>query len=215
MRYRDGVPRGGGRRFLRVVVVVGSLLIPVLCQATEVTMILRQSPARGGVLRPEPGLHYYGANSQVFLAATANAGYEFICWLGDVGDPKANRTVVHLDRPKIIIALFERVEYNTLFKGEGATGSGGIPITRGSLIGAADYSWATQSTVQAAGAGSAEIRYEASAPSTPAEPAEPGPPVPEPPIPEPATAVLLLAGGWFAFARHRINRHFALRRNHG
>jgi hypothetical protein len=198
---------------LGIVVIAGGFLFPTLSQATEVSMILRQSPARGGVLRPEPGQHYYGANSQVFLAATANPGYEFICWLGDVGDPKANRTVVHLDQPKIIIALFERVEHNTLFKSEGS--SGGIPITRGSLIGAADYSWATQSTAQAAGAGSAEIRYEASAPSTPAEPAEPGPPVPEPPIPEPATAVLLLAGGWFAFARHRINRHFARRRNHG
>ncbi len=206
MRYPNGVFRGERGRFLGVAVVVGSLLLPVLCQATEVTMILRQSPAEGGILHPDPGLHYYGVKAQVFLAAIPNPGYEFICWLGDVSDPAANRTVVYLDQPKIIIAMFERIEYNTSFMGEGAAArSGGGYIGGGGLINAADLGGTGPSRLQTAapsGARPRRTRYETSGPSEPPPPVEP-----EPPIPEPATAVLLLAGGWFAFARHRINRH--------
>lgn len=200
MRYLSGVFRPERGRFLGIVVAVGSLLLPVLCQATEVTMILRQSPADGGILHPDPGLHYYGVKAQVFLAAIPNPGYEFICWLGDVSDPAANRTVVYLDKPKIIIAMFERIEYNTSFMGEGAAaGSGGGYISGGGLINAADFGGAGPSRLQTAapsGARPRRTRYETS------EPSEPPGPV-EPPIPEPATAVLLLAGGWVALTRHQ------------
>ena len=210
MRYLSGVFRPERGRFLGIVVVVGSLLLPVLCQATEVTMIMRQSPAEGGILHPDPGLHYYGVNAQVFLAAIPNPGYEFICWLGDVSDPAANRTVVYLDQPKIIIAMFERTEYNTLFIGEGAAAcSGGAYFTRGGSIHAADFGAPGPSGLQTAapsGARPRRIRYETS------EPSEPPGPV-EPPIPEPATAVLLLAGGWFALTRHGINRYARPARN--
>ena len=74
-------------------------------------LLLQQSPPEGGTITPQAGTHYYKLNSTVVLTATAKAGYQFVCWLGDVKDPSSNNTIVELDTPKIVVAIFERIEF--------------------------------------------------------------------------------------------------------
>ncbi len=136
------------------------------------------------------------------MTAVPKPGYHFVYWLGDVSDPTANSTIVYLDAPKIVIAVFERVEYDFLAVEERAQSR---PV--GGLVGSAgDY---------ARGGGGGGIGRRPSWPSPPSPPPPPPEeeedfpvppegndfPVPEP-IPEPAT-VLLLGWGSLALLRNR------------
>ena len=187
---------------LALAVVLCGLLEPAYCQTDGTALLLQQTPPQGGKISPSVGVHHFEPYAEVTLTAVPKPGYHFVYWLGDVSDPTANSTIVYLDAPKIVIAVFERVEYDFLAVEERPQGS---PV--GGLVGSgADYS-------RRGGGG---IGRRPSPPSWPSPPEEEKPeekedfpvppegndfPVPEP-IPEPAT-VLLLGWGSLALLRKR------------
>ncbi|MBA7671763.1 hypothetical protein ES703_79926 [subsurface metagenome] len=193
---------------LALAVVLCGLLEPAYCETDGTALLLQQTPPQGGKITPGVGVHHFEPYAEVTLTAVPKPGYQFVYWMGDVSDPTANSTIVYLDAPKIVIAVFERVEYDFLAVEE-------RPQSRpvGGLVGSAgDYA-------RTGGGGGIGRR-----PSWPSPPEEEKPeekeedfpvppegndfPVPEP-IPEPATAALLVLGSLFALARRdaKSNKH--------
>jgi hypothetical protein len=163
-------------------IITAVLLTPVYCQALGVALLLQQSPAQGGTIIPGPGVHDFALNSEVTLTAIPKRGYHFVCWLGDVADPTSNTTIALLNKPKIIIAVFEQNEYNTLSveaNTPGGAGGGAVAIVHRSPP--------------------LYNPFKKYIPEPPLEPPEP----PEPPIPEPATALLLALGSPALLMRRR------------
>lgn len=181
---------------------------PAYCQPDGTALLLQQTPLEGGSVTPAVGVHYFDLDTEVTLTAIAKPGYQFIYWLGDVSDPTANSTIVYLDAPKIVIAVFERAEFEFLAASERAQSRPG-----GGLIPSApDYA-------RRAGAGGGGRRPEKWRwPEKPGWPEKPEPedgekdfpvpeekedfPVPEP-IPEPATIALLGLGGLALLRKRR------------
>ena len=102
------------------------------CQS-QVELMLEQNPVQGGVIDPGTGIHQFASNSQVAITAAPKDGYRFAYWLGDVSDPTARTTHVHLNDSKAIVAVFEPLarggsedDDRTLFAGGGGSGTGGL-----------------------------------------------------------------------------------------
>ncbi|MBW8040352.1 MAG: PEP-CTERM sorting domain-containing protein [Planctomycetes bacterium] len=178
-----------------------SLLEPAWSQTPGPVLLLQQIPANGGTITPGAGVHYLQQNTSVTLTAIPRPGYQFVCWLGDVGNPTLNRTNTYLDTPKIVVAIFERAEYE-LEGGAGVAQS--IPgSTFGGLRGsAADYS---RQGYSGGGGRRAEQRVFTLPPIPPEQEPLPPPEVPVP-TPEPTTIVLLGLGGLFTFSRRRSRK---------
>ena len=169
---------------LAFIIVAGGMITPVYCQTHNITLLVQQTPNEGGAVSPNAGVYTYQADSEITLTATPNPGYEFIYWLGDVSDHEANSTVVHLNKPKIVIAVFEQAQGGLDVAGIPGGGGGGMTTASSSgIIQPAGLSSTTgprpQSTVYASGVEN--------------------PPV----VPEPATGVLLTLGSIFAFSKRR------------
>jgi len=183
-------------RALAVAIIVAGLLAPAYSQTQSVTLMLEQTPVKGGDIAPGPGVYNFQTGSEVILTATAKPGYKFVHWLGDVSDATATSTVVYLNEPKVIIAVFEQSESNALGKereylsvgGGGGGGSGLMPT-------ALDLSRPGGMSAGTGGAKPRPIIYSINT----------GGKVPE--VPEPATGAILMLGGLFAFARRRLRRH--------
>jgi hypothetical protein len=165
---------------------------PAYCETGETVLLLQQIPANSGTITPGEGVHYLEQNTSVTLTAVPRAGYQFVYWLGDVSDPTLNRTTAYLDAPKIVVAVFERAEFELEDVAEMAQGIPG-GYWGGIRASSADYSRQGYS-----GGGGAKTTVRR-APSKPPEP-EPLPSEIPVPIPEPATVVLLAVGGYLAFA---------------
>ena len=98
-------------------------------------LIVQQSPADAGLVTPSVGIHRPQLNETVSIQAIPKLGYSFVYWMGDVQNPTANRTTVSLDSPKLIIAVFEREDFELLTpsdsstkkSGGGAINNSGIP----------------------------------------------------------------------------------------
>lgn len=101
-------------------IILGVLFTPAYCQTSRVTLLIQQSPPQGGKIIPSAGVYNFEINAEVTLTAIPKLGYQFIHWLGDVVDPTASTTVVYLNKPKIIIAVFEQTEYGFLIGGGGS-----------------------------------------------------------------------------------------------
>jgi hypothetical protein len=186
-----------GRRgiILAAVAVSVGLVLPAYCQVSGPALLIQQSPAEAGVVSPEAGVHHFELNTNVTLKAVARPGYQFVYWMGDVSQPSAPSTVVRLDSPKIVVAVYERSEYD-------------LPIPHGRSLSApvggsgpaaADYSRGGFGAP--GGRRAAEFRL-VTRPESPQEPTADDFPVPEAddfpvPVPEPATVMLLLMGGMF------------------
>jgi hypothetical protein len=179
---------------LAIVLIAAGLAGPAHCQTDGTVLLLQQTPPQGGTITPDEGVHRFEAGAEVTLTAVPSPGYQFIYWVGDVGAATANTTIVYLDTPKIIIAVFERAAF-ALPAVEGLVQS--MPIG-GLRRHAADYS-------RTAGGGGGRKRWRW--PERPEEEEEeeepedfPVPPETEieqelpVPTPEPATLVLLALG---------------------
>jgi len=148
----------------------------------DVMLLLEQSPVKGGEITPVAGMYHFEPGSQVSLTAVPKPGYQFLYWLGDVSDPAAASTVVHLDKPKIIVAVFENTG-RILGKGVPAGGGGG-----GALFPTpAGLKWP----------GGLNASSSTRPPTKPHAYVIEG----NEPVPEPATGALLLVGGLLALRR--------------
>ena len=215
--HRDSSPIFVGWQsiVLAVVVIVGSLAGPAYCQTNSVALLLQQTPVQGGTLNLSMGVHNFELYTEVTLTAIAKPGYQFVYWLGDVRDSTSNNTIVYLDGPKIIIAVFERARYEFVVLEEEPTSA---PIG-GLRASAADYA-------RGGGGGGGGRRPHkprwSRPPEPPPEPEEPDDfpipgeelgdefPVPEP-IPEPATVALLALGTIPALLRRRPRQQVSTR----
>jgi hypothetical protein len=100
------------------------LLGPAYCQdfasqpsvelqsGTDATVLLMQQPdVRAGSVTPDVGVHHFDLDSEVLLTAVPKPGYYFVYWIGDVSDPTAISTLIYMDAPKIVLAVFARSEF--------------------------------------------------------------------------------------------------------
>ncbi|MDD5457772.1 MAG: PEP-CTERM sorting domain-containing protein [Phycisphaerae bacterium] len=185
------------------------LIIAVFCtqaNCEQIAVMVQQTPADGGTVTPSVGVHNLDTGSAVTLTATPKAGYQFVYWLGDVADPTASTTMMRANSPRIIVAVFERVENEYVTPVANMQVSGGGSGLRGS---------AGDIVRQSGGAGGGKRPHKPHYPNyTPDEPEETDDfPVPEdnndfpvPEVPEPATSLLLALGAMFGAWRRRIER---------
>lgn len=108
-----------------VLVVFISLQALAFGLEMDTSLLVQQSPTDGGIVTPEIGIHQIVFNSEVKIRAIPEPGYQFVYWLGDVVDPGSSSTIVIVDGPKIIIAVFERVAHEFITIEAGPQGSAG------------------------------------------------------------------------------------------
>lgn len=176
--------RGG--LILAAAIVACGLFAPGHCHAQDVVLLLNQTPAKAGKINPVAGVYHFKPGSQVTLTANPKPGYQFAHWLGDVSDATATSTVVHLNKPKVVVAVFEQAEFGArdILSGGGGGGGGGLMPTPTNFY--------PQGGISAGGGGGG------------GQPSGNNKTTPE--VPEPATGVLLVMGSLFAFARRRTRR---------
>lgn len=173
------------------------------CQGPSVAMLIQQTPPQGGSVSPGVGVHDMSKNSIVTLTATPKSGYHFVYWLGDVADATSATTVTSLESPKMIIAVFEKNDFEFAFHEAGPTSAPNEDL-RGTGQESGAYS---NSPV---GGKRGHSHHGGPPPDEPDNPTDlpvPGDgndfPVPE--VPEPMTVVLLGLGSAFISARKRKN----------
>jgi hypothetical protein len=186
MKQRDSIFPGVQSLILIVAAITGGLSQTSYCRTArleDVTLFIQHTPTEGGTITPSAGVHHFAPNSQVTLTAVPRSGYQFVYWLGDVGDPTAGSTTVLLDKPKVVIAVFESLEQDYCARGSSAGGAGGGMIAAGSEFG--QQGWMESH-------------------SRPIEPTRPSlPRFPAADVPEPGTLLLLGLGA--VIARKRIS----------
>ena len=102
-------------------------------QTDGYAMMIQASPVDGGRVTPDSGVHRFGSDETVTLKAVAQPGYRFVYWLGDVNNPATSETTIEINGPKIVVAMFQRsefdlpVEVRRLVSGSGSGGGTGVP----------------------------------------------------------------------------------------
>jgi hypothetical protein len=81
-------------------------------QTSAYELCIEQSPAQAGRLTPDSGTHQFAPDAVVVLSAEPRPGYHFAYWLGDVADPKAQRTTVQVNSPKVVVAVFQTTRHD-------------------------------------------------------------------------------------------------------
>ncbi|MGB7581998.1 MAG: PEP-CTERM sorting domain-containing protein [Sedimentisphaerales bacterium] len=166
-----------------VIICCATLLFCFSAQASVqengTSLMLEASPVEGGFLNIPTGVHAYDIYSDVTLKATPKPGYQFVCWLGSVSNSVTSSTTVFLNSPKMVIAVFERSEYETPGVESGYLGGGGD--NGGGMVRSEGLS---DSSLE-------EAQQKYTYPTYHYTPAPPPAPEPPPvPTPEPATVTL-------------------------
>ncbi len=97
---------------LTTIFTIAGAIKPAYGANRAVELLIQQSPTKGGKITPIAGLHHFAQDSEVAITASPQTGYRFAHWLGDVSDPKAISTTVQLNGSKVVVAVFEPVEYD-------------------------------------------------------------------------------------------------------
>lgn len=179
-----------GRIMLVIAIIAFGLTVPAYCQTKDIVLLLEQTPVKGGEITPVAGVHHFKPGTEVMLTAVPKPGYKFIHWLGEVSDATASSTVVYLNKPKVIIAVFEQAEHGVSADGDGLPIGGGGGAGGGLFPTALDFS--RPGGFGGGGGGKAK-------PSKYVYVSQGNKPTPE--VPEPATGLLLVLGSLFAFKR--------------
>jgi len=188
--------------FAAFVVLTGGFISVSANAQVDYVLMVQQTPVDGGSVTPDIGVHNVSANGDVKVTATPRPGYQFVYWLGDVSDPTANSTVVAVNSPKIVVAVFERSEYELPFEapagaeGEGGGGGGGLVPNRGQAVGGGGG-------ISPASGG--DFKGPTYIINQPEQPNDDPPPVPDgdSEVPEPATMLLLAIGSLAALNRKK------------
>ena len=185
-----GSPFFGSKNLISALAIIaGWLFAPAYCQTSEVALLLQQTPSKGGAITPDVGVYHYKQNSEVTLTAAPKPGYQFLYWIGDVSDSSAISTMVYLDKPKIIIAVFELGGNGVPSVEKGISGGGGGGGGNGFVSPAMTFGQA--GSISGVAGGVKPKIYQSAYPKS------------NEVIPEPATGVLLVLGSVFAFVRRR------------
>ena len=88
-------------------------------------LLIDRRPVGAGRVTPDSGTHRFSANSMVSLRADPEPGYQFAYWLGDVSDPKAERTTVVVNESKVVVAVFQAEPRKRLEEQARSGGGGG------------------------------------------------------------------------------------------
>jgi hypothetical protein len=83
-------------------------------QEDGTSLMLDVSPPQGGSLNIVPGVYSYDRFAVVTLVATPKPGYQFVYWMGNVTNAATGTTMVFLDSPKLVIAVFARNKFETV-----------------------------------------------------------------------------------------------------
>jgi hypothetical protein len=161
-------------------------------QGNGTALMLEASPAEGGSLNIATGVHTYDIDSDVALKATPKPGYQFVCWLGNVTNTTDSSTTVFLNSPKMVIAVFERNEFETPGAESGYLGGGGGE-GGGGLVPSGGLSDSSLEEAEVKNPNPQTYSYPHTSPEKP--------PVP---TPEPATVTLFFAG-FLMLANRRKN----------
>ena len=186
---------GNWQSRLAVAIIAFGLIMPAYCQAKDIVLLLEQTPVKGGDITPVAGVHHFKPGTEVMLTAVPKPGYKFIHWLGEVSDATASSTVVYLNKPKVIIAVFEQAEHGLSADGDGLPIGGGGGGGGGLFPTALDFS----RPGGFGGGGGAKAKPQKLVYSVKGK-------KPTPEVPEPATGLLLLLGSLFAFKRRGPKR---------
>ncbi|MGH2271012.1 InlB B-repeat-containing protein [Anaerohalosphaeraceae bacterium U12dextr] len=81
---------------------------------TGYALLLQSSPVDGGRVSPGNGVHRVQIGDQVKVVAVPSTGYRFLYWIGDVGEVGTAQTFVRMDSPKLVVAVFEREQFDKL-----------------------------------------------------------------------------------------------------
>jgi hypothetical protein len=162
-------------------------------------VLMEESPVGAGEIKPGIGVYTFNVNETVTLTTIAKPGWRFVYWLGDVFDPTASRTMLAVDGPKIIIAVFQRNEYELPGIGTAVScGPEGLTRRVDSISGGGQTSGGI-------------IQDDPPVPNlTPNLTLDPTPdPIPEP-VPEPQMIVMLSIGAYIGLRKRlsaKINRY--------
>jgi hypothetical protein len=173
-------------------------------QEDGTSLMLEVSPSQGGYLNIVPGVYSYDRFAVVTLVATPKPGYQFVYWLGNVSDATTGTTMVFLDSPKMVIAVFARNKFETIGLG-GLGGPEGLDGLYGDMSGGGSGGSDVSGSglTRSGGESDSSLEQAAGGPKRSSPPHSPDFPVPVP-VPEPVSAALFFAG-FLMLARSRRN----------
>jgi hypothetical protein len=204
LKHNSSILVGGQLAIISAALVLCVSLQPAYGQMNDPALLLQQSPAEGGTITPAAGVHKLELGSEITLTAVPRPGYQFVYWMGDVGEPTSSTTTVYLDAPKIVIAVFEQAEFELVFAAGASQNRPGGGLFR-------SISQPAQGGFGGSGGIRPRVRRLLANDDEPPD-EEPGEdfPVPEggedfpvPEIPEPATVLLLGLGSLVLLRKRR------------